>query len=720
MTGQDNKMQETKIVRLDNAKLSLVLLVRAAGAPEIAYFGTALAAGDLAAVSYLRARNQFHNSIDVDIVQASLLPTLGIGNFNPAAMRGRRETGDWGADFKVSNIKKSGGSLTLTMLDETAGLRLTTDLVLAKDSAVLEMRNTLTCLRGVYTLDDLAAGVMVVPDSARELLVHDGQWCNEFNERRFVLDSGTWAAENRKGRTSHDHFPQVILGTPGFGEYHGQVYAFHLGWSGNHKVAVDVLDDGRRLVRLGEFLHPGEITLKKGESYATPKLYVSCAHGLNALSNNFHAFTRGHILHWPQGAMRARPITLNTWEGNYFAHDMTSLKAQADAAAALGIERFVLDDGWFGLRDDDSSSLGDWHIDKRKYPDGLTPLIDHVRACGMEFGLWVEPEMINPDSDLYRAHPDWVLTTQGRPLITGRKQLVLDMTRAEVADHLFGWLDALLCDNAISYFKWDMNRDLVAASGVNGKPAYHGQVQALYALLARLRAAHPDVEIETCASGGGRIDFGVLPFTHRVWTSDCTDATERVRIQRGYSRFFPPELMGAHVSNSPGHQTARRHSLSWRAAVAFFGHMGMEMDPRHLAADEAAELTGWFALHKRLRHILHSGAFIGFDEVDHRHARGAVSADKNHAVVGIYQTQSQSHKSSAPFYVHGLNPKAQYRITLPQPALNPAKMWSAGQLALLGGQIVVSGELLAKIGLIVPELKPESALILEFNAVREF
>ncbi len=712
-------MQGENIIRLDNAKLTLILVARAQGAPEIAYFGKALSGGDLAAVSYLRSRNQFHNSIDVDIVQASVLPTLGIGNFNPAALRGRRENGDWSADFNLVQVKKRAGSLTLLMEDGPAGLRLSITYSLAKGSAVLDVCQTLTCLRGVYTLDDLAAGVMVLPDDASELLIHDGQWCNEFNERRFVLQSGTWAAENRKGRTSHDHFPQIILGTPGFGEHHGEVYGFHLGWSGNHKICVDVLDDGRRLVRLGEFLHPGEIVLKKGESYTTPHLYMSYAHGLNAFSAGFHDFTRRHILHWPAGVMQARPITLNTWEGNYFAHELSALMAQADAAAALGIERFVLDDGWFGVRDDDSSSLGDWYVDARKYPDGLGPLIDHVHAKGMEFGLWVEPEMINPDSDLYRAHPDWVLTTQGRPLITGRKQLVLDLTRPEVLEHVFGWLDALLRGNAIAYFKWDMNRDLVAASGVNGRPAYHGQVRALYEILARLRASHPGVEIETCASGGGRIDFGVLPFTHRVWTSDSTDATERVRIQRGYSRFFPPELMGAHVSNAPGHQTGRRHTLSWRAAVAFFGHMGMEMDPRHLAADEAAELAQWFALHKRLRPLLHGGATLTFDAMDHRHAHGVINEDKSHAVVGLYQIQSQSRKGAAPFRVPGLDPKAHYRISMPQPWLKPTRMWSEGQLSLLGGKVAVPGELLAAIGLIIPELRPESALILEFHKVQE-
>ena len=706
-------MQATQVFRLDSASLTLVVLVRDSGAPEIAYFGPAIAAGTEDAVPFLRARNAFHNALDLDVVQASLMPSLGTGNANPPAFRGSRNGTDWTADFTVSHIDQTAHGLALTMQDDVSGLTLASTFTLC--NAVLEMQNTLTCWRGAFHVEDLAAGVMLIPEQCGEGLVHDGQWCNEFFERRIALDTGSWSAENRRGRTSHSRFPQIMLGTPAFGETNGLVYGFHLGWSGNHRVAVDVLDDGRRLVRLGEYLHPGEIILNTGETYTTPKLFATCAQGLAQMSRQFHAHVRGHILHWPQGQMRPRPVTLNTWEGNYFSHDIAALKAQADAAAALGIERFVLDDGWFGIRDDDTGGLGDWHIDTRKYPDGLKPLIDHVKAQGMEFGLWVEPEMVNENSDLYRAHPDWVLTTVGRPLVTGRNQLVLDMTRSEVLEHLFFWLDGLLRSHDIAYLKWDMNRDLVASSGVGGRPAYHAQVTALYTLLARLRAAHPQVEIETCSSGGGRADYGILPHTHRIWTSDCTDALERVRIQRGYSRFFPPELMGAHVSASPNHQTGRRHTLGWRAAVAFFGHFGLEIDPRGLSSEEFDALSGWITLHKRLRPLLHGGLHLGFDETDGRAAHGVVNHGQTHALIGVFQSHSQSHKGSAPLRISGLHPQARYRICLLQPEPLIKAMWSEGQKALLDGQIAVSGAMLAQIGIVLPTLAPESALILEIQ-----
>ncbi len=277
--------------------------------------------------------------------------------------------------------------------------------------------------------------------------------------------------------------------------------------------------------------------------------------------------------------MRPRPVTLNTWEGVYFDHKLEQLKAQATAAAELGIERFVLDDGWFGKRDDDTSSLGDWFVDTRKYPDGLAPLADHVVSLGMEFGLWFEPEMVNRNSDLYRAHPDWVLQVEGQPLLESRHQLVLDLTRPEVSDYLFNCIDNVLKSAKISYIKWDMNRDITHAGDANGRAATSRQTRAVYALMARVRAAHPDLEIESCASGGGRADFGVLAHTHRVWVSDCTDALERLSIQQGALRFLPPEIIGCHISASPNHQTGRVHTLAFRAIVAFFGHLGVELDP---------------------------------------------------------------------------------------------------------------------------------------------
>ncbi len=273
--------------------------------------------------------------------------------------------------------------------------------------------------------------------------------------------------------------------------------------------------------------------------------------------------------------MQPRPVHANSWEACYFDHDEERVVALAQACAALGIERFVLDDGWFRGRNDDRAGLGDWTSDPAKYPSGLEPLAGRIVAMGMQLGLWVEPEMVSPDSDLYRAHPDWALALPGRNRPTARSQLVLDMRRAEVRDYLFGALDALLRELPVSYLKWDHNRDLAPAGGA-------AQVLGTYALLARLRSAHPDVEIESCAGGGGRSDAGILPYTHRFWASDNLDAVSRVAIQRGFLAFLPPEVMGSHIGAIPAHATGRCQSLGLRAAVAMPGHFGIELDPRQL------------------------------------------------------------------------------------------------------------------------------------------
>ena len=274
-------------------------------------------------------------------------------------------------------------------------------------------------------LDRCMAASMPIPEGEATLTSLSGMWGREFHIGTQELGRGTWLQESRRGRTSHDRSPGLFV-TAG-----DTTYGIHLGWSGNHCLAIDTLDDGRRLVHAGELFEPGEMRLAPGETYESPLAYLTAAHGgVAETSARLRDFVSRTLLPWPSGGqrrMRPRPVTLNTWEGNYFDHRTDLLMAQADAAAAIGIERFVLDDGWFGARDDDTTSLGDWTVDRRKYPDGLTPLIDHVRGLGMEFGLWVEPEMVNPDSDLFRAHPDWALQVAGRPLLTSRNQLVLDL-----------------------------------------------------------------------------------------------------------------------------------------------------------------------------------------------------------------------------------------------------------------------------------------------------
>ena len=707
--------------RLDGRGTTLLLLSHPAGLPEIVHWGARLPDElDLEAVAALRSWAIPRSALQGVGPEAVLLPTLGSGLFHGLSFTVHRGGRDWTASFCVEAVEYLQDRLLVRANDPITRLALEIELVLPSDGDVLATRFRLTNLshEAPFELQRLASGVFLLPETATELLAFKGLWAREFATERFLLPMGGWSVESRRGRSSHDRSPALIVGTPGFGEEHGDVFGFHLGWSGNHRTWLEMLEDGRALAGLEILLHPGEVYLGENESFETPWAFASYSpKGLSELSRRFHDHIRRHVLRWPGGAMRPRPVTFNTWEVAYFKHDLETLKRQAEHAARLGIERFVVDDGWFGQRDDATSSLGDWTVDRRKYPDGLGPLIDHAQALGMEFGIWVEPEMVNPNSDLFRAHPDWILQVAGRPHITARNQHVLDLTREEVTDYLFDALDLLLSSHSIAYLKWDMNRDLVAAGDAEGRPAYTRQVLALYALLDRVRAAHPKLEIETCASGGGRADFGILSRTHRIWTSDCTDALERASIQRGFLRFFPPELMGADISGTPNHQTGRRQSLAFRASIAIFGHLGVELDLAALNTEEEAELAGWISLHKRLRNIVHGGSVHQSEPCDGRSICGVVSADASQAVFVVAQEAMRRNRLVPPLILPGLDARRRYRITAPSPQRLSQFRRTTVHEALAGEGVVLPGALLVTAGLALPVLQVETALVLLAEAV---
>ena len=365
-------------------------------------------------------------------VPTSLLPETGLGDFGHPGLAGVRGHRHWATVFQLEGVDRTDDTVVFRLDEPIAGLSLEIEITLDSATDVQSRRCRLTNDGDTpYRLDWCAAGVFRLPPSATEALTFEGRWTREFHERRVDLSVGGFVRDNRRGRTSHDAFPGLFAGPAGFSEDDGRVFGFHLGWSGNHRLLAEVLANGDRRVLLGELAMPGEIVLGPGESYDTPLAYAAMApDGMNGLSDRFHRFVRDRVLRWPGGTMTPRPVVLNSWEAVYFAHDLERLKSLADAAAAIGVERFVLDDGWFGGRDDDTTSLGDGTEHPGKWSTGLAPLIDHVRSLGMEFGLWVEPEMVNPDSALYRAHPDWALNVDPLPRPTSRSQLVLDLTRA--------------------------------------------------------------------------------------------------------------------------------------------------------------------------------------------------------------------------------------------------------------------------------------------------
>jgi alpha-galactosidase len=416
-------------------------------------------------------------------------------------------------------------------------------------------------------------------------------------------------------------------------------------------------------------------------------------------------------------------VLLNTWEAVYFDHDLDRLRSLATAAADLGVERFVLDDGWFGARRNDRAGLGDWWVSPDVYPQGLAPLIDHVRGLGMEFGIWVEPEMVNPDSDVYRAHPDWVLATPGYEPVLGRNQLVLNLAHPEAHAHVLGQLDALLADHDIAYVKWDMNRDHVQGSGADGAAGTHAQTHAVYQLLDELRARHPGVEIESCASGGGRIDHGILQRTDRVWTSDCNDALERQVIQRGASMLVPPEMMGAHIGPSRAHTTGRVQSLSFRAATALFGHLGVEWNLLDLTDQQRRALTAAIALHRCFRPLLHGGDVVRFDPVANGAdaaslAHGVYAADRREALVALAQLRTGMSLTPPMLRLPGLVADMRYRVEVLDVLDDGVQVRGAArrQPAWVAEGIELTGRQLAVHGLQPPVLDPESAVLLHLTA----
>lgn len=684
-----------------------VVLDTSTGAPTILHWGAPLGDIDPGSLVTALARPAQQGALDV-VAPLSLVPEEGAGFQGRSGILGHRKGGrQWSPRFRTVAIEALTGGVRVESVDDVAELRLVTTVTL---DDVLAVRCSITNIGSNRYLLDALLPTLPLPAHATELLTFDGRWTREFHPVRRDWSSGVFVSENRAGRTSHEHPPLVYAGAPGFGEWHGDVWGVHVAWSGNHQLYAEAMPDGRRYVQGGELLQPGELCLEPGDTYESPLVLGVHGHGLTPAAWGFHSFLRRS----PAAPKGPRPVLLNTWEAVYFDHDTERLKALASAAAELGIERFVLDDGWFGSRRDDRRGLGDWWVSPEVYPDGLAPLIQHVRSLGMEFGIWVEPEMVNPDSDLFRAHPDWALTSPGHEPVLARNQLVLDLAHPDAFDHVLGQLDALLRDHDVAYVKWDMNRNHVQASGADGKAGTHAQTLAYYRLVDELRARHPGVEIESCASGGARIDAEVLQRTERVWTSDCNDALERQTIQWGASMLITPEVMGAHIGPTRSHTTGRMHSLAFRALTALWGHLGVEWNVLDLEPKEAQQLAEAIALHRRFRGLLHGGDVVRFDPVRNgqqaaSHAHGVYADDRSEALVAHVQLASGMSLLPPALRLPGLRPDATYRVEqVPLPGSHV--VWAGSGVQLTGAQ-------LAAHGIQLPRQHPESGILLHLSQV---
>lgn len=702
---------------------SLVLEIHSEEAPLWRYWGPRLPECTDPVVPLRDTRPLPSFMLDFD-QPLTLAPTFGVGWFGQSALLAHRAGRDFAQAFTRCEYEWAlpQRKVLVHLTDTVAALRLTVSLSLDAHDVLL-MQSTLVNT-GSEPLDVqwLAAATLPLPGHSATVRSYAGQHMHEFLLQEDALGRSQWRRENRRGRTSQDCYPGAVVTTPGATEHTGLVFGAHLAWSGNHQQTIEWLHDGQYQWQLGEWLAPGEGLLAPGAILVTPEVVASCStQGLNGLAANFHAELRAR-LNWPEGRMRERPVHLNTWEGFYFDVYPEKVKELATAAARVGIERFVLDDGWFHGRHDDTSSLGDWWPDETKFPQGLDDLIAHVNGLGMGFGLWVEPEMINSNSDLFRAHPEWALQLEGRPLLTARNQLVLDISRAAAAQYLFERISALLSAHPIEYLKWDHNRDLTTAGLLGGLPGYRAQVHAVYALLARLRTAHPGVEIESCSGGGGRIDFAVLRHTHRVWTSDNIDALSRIAIQRGFMQFFPPEIMGAHVGTAPAHTTGRTQNMAFRATVALPGHLGVELDVRHLGEKETQELQGWIAVYKRLRERLHHGrVWLGQGEdslVWQAHGDAACSD----VLLLVYRPLPSSYRYTPALRLPMLDAAARYRVRQVLPEHTQRATGRHNTSPFLDSintaeGLVLDGAWLVHAGMPMPRAQAETAFIVQMQKV---
>jgi len=716
--------------------VSVVLDVTRGRLPAVLHWGADLGALTLADASALALGGvqQVEGNQVAEPARVALLPEHWTGWVGRPGLSGSRAGTAWSPRFTAGAILVDAvavpgpgpgeepelvsvgeGLVEVQAEDSVAGLVLTLAVQLAA-GGLLRSRATLTNTGDDgYQLDDLVLAYPL-PTVAREVLDLAGRWAKERTPQRSPLGVGSHLREGRKGRTGADAATVLHVGAPGFGFADGEIWAVHTAWSGNHTHYAERLSTGHQVVGGGELLLPGEVRLAPGEAYTSPWVYGSYGVGLDAVARRFHRYLRSR----PQHPSAQRPVTLNVWEAVYFDHDLERLLDLAERAAALGVERYVLDDGWFGARRDDTAGLGDWVVSPDVWPHGLHPLVDRVRELGMEFGLWFEPEMVNLDSDVARAHPEWVMATGDRLPVESRYQQVLNLAVPACYAHVRDQLTAILGEYSIGYLKWDHNRDLIdAGTSPAGRPGVHEQTLAFYRLVDELKAAHLGLEIESCSSGGARVDLGVLERTDRVWVSDCIDPLERQEMHRWTTQLVPPEMMGAHIASGRSHTTGRVHDLDFRASTAVFGHLGVEWDLARASEQEVAELAGWIAFFKEHRSLLLGGDLVRLDVGDDAIvAHGVVSPDRSRAIFGFHSVGRSDVASLGRLPFPGLDPGRRYRVVpvgVGEPSGLRAPAWWDADGPRAG--TVLTGAALGTTGLMAASVHPDHSVLYRLDAL---
>ncbi len=620
---------------LSGKNYSYAIFVNRAGYLQHLYYGKKIGESDLAFLIKTQGEKLSPNPEDINAdMLTDCMPSecgfFGRGDFRSATVIAEREDGSVMSSFKyvkhaisggVARIKgqpcvrKADNTLTITLKDDFSDIEIDLNYSVSDNSDVLikntEMRNTgKTCIK----LKKAFSFCTNLPDIDKQYsaLRLAGSWASERRPVITPLAEGTLRIESTRGYSSHQMNPFMAILADSCTENSGECYGFNLLYSGSFAITAEVSSNKSVRVQGGinDYLFGWE--LDGGESFITPQTALCySAEGLGGLSRAYHDFFREYVID-PKRVYERRPIVINNWEATYFGFDNEKLFAIIDEAAKLGIDTFVLDDGWFGKRDDDKSGLGDWFVNNKKLKGGLKPIIDRCKKNGMKFGLWFEPEMISEDSDLYRAHPDWAIKKEGVEPCRGRNQLVLDFTRKEIVDYVFNAVSKVLKENDISYVKWDKNRDITenfSASLLADRQGefLHRYTLGFYDLAERLISAFPDVFFEGCAGGGGRFDGGALYYFPQIWTSDDTDGLERTKIQWGTSMCYPVSAMSCHVSACPNHQTQRITAFKTRGAIASLGATGYELDLTKLTAEEKEQVKEQIANYKRIDGLVLNG-----------------------------------------------------------------------------------------------------------------
>ncbi|MCI1975527.1 MAG: alpha-galactosidase [Limosilactobacillus sp.] len=705
--------EEHKLFHLQTANTSYIFQILENGGAGQLYYGAKIPVK--AAYTNLASREEHDctNTLTVDQsdFQLELIKQeyagLGKGDYRYPAYQITYPNGSRTSEFEYTGYEVADGkerlknmpsafddkgddSQTLTVIfkDELANLILQLHYtIFEKEDVIVRSATFINHGEKAVTLDRALSLQLDLPDRNYEMLQFSGSWARERHLIRTPLRSGIQSIGSLRVASSHQQNPFFALARPHTDNHQGAAFGFNFIYSGNFidSVEVDQFDTTRVLVGI----NPDDFgwKLANGESFQTPEAVMTYTdNGLNQMSQQLGAFYQDHIIN-QNFAHQDRPILINNWEATFMDFNETKLMKIVDQADKLGIEMFVLDDGWFGHRDDDKSSLGDWFVDQKKFSNGISGFANKVHEKGMKFGLWFEPEMISIDSKLYEKHPDWMIATPGRKGTPARNQYVLDMTRQEVVDYLYDHISAIIKQTKLDYIKWDMNRNITEMFGA-ALPADqqlefpHRYILGVYQLYARLTEAFPKVLFESCASGGGRFDLGMMYYAPQAWCSDDTDAVERIQIQDGTSYGYTQNMWGAHVSAVPNDQVGRLTSLDTRAAVAYFGDFGYELDITKMSAEELATLKKQVAFYKQYRHLFQFGKFYRLDNPDTANDNvydwQVVSADQSEAILARFQILNGANPAYIRVYFAGLDPEATYTINDGQEHFSGAELMNAG------------------------------------------